>query len=90
MEGWTDQRVDRRSVGDRIPAVALVGCSQLDVQVPSGFGKQPVQCHETGASREGGRLYLSERVNTEKRLQQRVHVTCRTLVFQPDKARFLL
>ena len=90
VESWTDQQVDRKSAGDRIPVVALVGCSQLNVQFPSGFGKQPVQCCETSSSCEDRHLYLSEKVNAEMRLQQRVHVTCGTLVFQRNKARFLL
>ena len=44
LGGRTDQQVDRKSVGDKTLVEVLVGRSPLDVHLPSGFGKQPVQC----------------------------------------------
>ena len=41
VEGYTNQRVDRRSVDDRTRAEEPVERSLLGVHLPSGFGTQP-------------------------------------------------
>ena len=47
-ERCTDQLVDRRSVGGRIPVAVPVERSLLGVHLPSGFDRQPASSFRRG------------------------------------------